>query len=69
MLNSLHAVSLGCAPTPTQYLALLTSSLMSFHGRPYVSPGRGGCGMGLYVPRTSSGRELRAVRACVRTML
>jgi hypothetical protein len=46
MLSSRHAVSLGCAPTPTQYRARDTSSLMSFQGRPCVSPGRGGCGVG-----------------------
>jgi hypothetical protein len=61
MLRSRHAVSLGCAPTPTQYRAREMSSLMSFHGRPCVSPGRGACGFGSYVPRTSRGRELRAV--------
>lgn len=61
MLSSRHAVSLGCAPTPTQYRARLMSRRMSFHGRPCVSPGRGACGFGSYVPRTSSGRELRAV--------
>lgn len=61
MLNSLQAVSLGCAPTPIQYRARLTSSLISFHGRPCVSPGRGGFGIGSYVPRTSRGSELRAV--------
>lgn len=69
MLNSLHAVSLGCAPTPIQYLARLISSLISFQGRPCVSPGRGGFGIGSYVPRTSRGSELRAVRACATTML
>lgn len=61
MLNSRHAVSLGCAPTPTQYRAREISSAISFHGRPCVSPGRGGWGLGSYVPSTSRGRELRAV--------
>lgn len=61
MLSSRHAVSLGCAPTPTQYRAREMSSLMSFQGRPCVSPGRGAWGFGSYVPRTSRGRELRAV--------
>jgi hypothetical protein len=46
MLKSLHAVSLGCAPTPTQYRAREISRRMSFHGRPCVSPGRGACGFG-----------------------
>jgi hypothetical protein len=46
MLSSRHAVSLGCAPTPTQYRAREMSSRMSFHGRPCVSPGRGAWGFG-----------------------
>lgn len=29
MERNLHTVSVGCAPTPTQYFALSTSSLMS----------------------------------------
>ena len=59
--NNLQTVSLGCAPTPSQYFALLTSSLISFC---CLSPGAaptGVCGMGLYVPRTSRGLESRAV--------
>ena len=59
--NNLQTVSLGCAPTPSQYFALLTSSLMSFC---CLSPGAaptGVCGIGLYVPRTSRGLESRAV--------
>ena len=45
--NNLQTVSLGCAPTPSQYFALLTSSLMSFC---CLSPGAaptGVWGMGL----------------------
>lgn len=43
-LNSLHAGSLGCAPTPIQYRALAVSSLMSLKGLP--SPSVGGLGIG-----------------------
>jgi hypothetical protein len=57
--NSLHAESLGCAPTPSQYFARDTSSSTALNARP--SPSCGCCGSGLYVPRTSSGFELRAV--------
>lgn len=40
MDNNLHAVSVGCAPTPIQYFALNTSSLISLCNFPessYVS--------------------------------
>lgn len=42
--KSLQAGSLGCAPTPNQYLALAESSLISFHIRP--SPSIGALGIG-----------------------
>lgn len=48
ILNNLHAGSLGCAPTPSQYFARDVSSLMSLIGFP--SPDGGGLGMGSYVP-------------------
>lgn len=34
MDRNLHTVSVGCAPTPTQYFALSTSSLMSLCSLP-----------------------------------
>lgn len=34
MERNLHTVSVGCAPTPTQYFALSTSSLMSLCNLP-----------------------------------
>ena len=46
--NNLQAGSEGCAPTPSQYLALTVSILMSLNGLP--SPFGGGLGMGSYVP-------------------
>lgn len=69
MDNSLQTVSLGCAPTPSQYLHLLTSTLMSLTLRSPGSAPTGSSGTGLYVPRTSNGLLSRAVRACARTML
>lgn len=48
ILSSLHAGSLGCAPTPNQYFARDVSSLMSLIALP--SPDGGGLGMGSYVP-------------------
>lgn len=48
ILNNLHAGSLGCAPTPSQYFALAESSLMSFQRFP--SPSIGALGIGSYVP-------------------
>lgn len=48
MASNLHAGSLGCAPTPSQYFARAVSSLMSLYGRP--SPDFGGLGIGSYVP-------------------
>jgi hypothetical protein len=48
ILNNLHAGSLGCAPTPSQYFALAESSLTSFHFFP--SPSIGALGIGSYVP-------------------
>ena len=50
--SSLHAVSLGCAPTPIQYFALAESNLMSLNGLP--SPSVGGFGIGSYVPVSNS---------------
>lgn len=59
MFKSFQALSLGWAPTPIQYFALEVSSLTSLNGR---CLGFSGCmATGLYVPRTSSGFELRAV--------
>lgn len=49
--SNLHAGSEGCAPTPSQYLALTESSLMSLNGLP--SPSWGAFGMGSYVPNTA----------------
>jgi hypothetical protein len=54
MDNILHAVSLGCAPTPIQYLALTTSSLMSLCSWPVLLYGSS-FGTGSYVPMTSMG--------------
>jgi hypothetical protein len=48
ILNNLHAGSLGCAPTPSQYFALAESSLISFQRLP--SPSIGALGIGSYVP-------------------
>jgi hypothetical protein len=42
--------SLGCAPTPNQYLALGISSLMSLNALP--CPSGGSLGIGSYVPRS-----------------
>ena len=72
-----HIVSVGCAPTPIQYFVRVTSSWMSlcafWSGAPdgvFPAPSYASCcGLGLYVPNTSMGRLLRAVRACVTTML
>jgi hypothetical protein len=61
--NNLHAESLGCAPTPNQYFALVESSLISFHMGP--SPSIDGLGIGSYVPRTSRGLLFRAVLVSV----
>ena len=44
ILKSLHAGSLGCAPTPNQYFALAVSSLISLTGFP--SPKGGSLGTG-----------------------
>ncbi len=52
ILNNLHAGSLGCAPTPSQYFALAESSLISFQRFP--SPSIGALGIGSYVPVFSS---------------
>lgn len=60
MERNLHTVSVGCAPTPTQYFALSTSSLMSLCSFPDSSY-ESFLGMGSYVPMTSSGFEFRAV--------
>lgn len=60
MERNLHTVSVGCAPTPTQYFALSTSSLMSLCSLPDSSY-ESFLGMGSYVPMTSSGFEFRAV--------
>ncbi len=57
--NNLHAGSLGCAPTPSQYFALTLSRRISLNGLP--SPSSGVFGIGSYVPRTSIGLLLRAV--------
>ena len=63
ILNSLHIGSLGCAPTPSQYFARDVSSLISLIGFPSLCGAA--FGTGSYVPRTSSGFELRAVlRVC-----
>lgn len=58
--RNLHTVSVGCAPTPTQYFALSTSSLMSLCSLPDSSY-ESFLGIGSYVPMTSSGFEFRAV--------
>ncbi|RYP02025.1 hypothetical protein DL764_005993 [Monosporascus ibericus] len=58
MDNSLQTVSVGCAPTPIQYFALIVSSLMSLCKRPESSYGSG-FGIGSYVPMTSSERGAR----------
>lgn len=60
MDRNLHTVSVGCAPTPTQYFALSTSSLISLCSLPDSSY-ESFFGMGSYVPMTSSGFEFRAV--------
>jgi len=52
ILNNLHAGSLGCAPTPSQYFALAESSLISFQRFP--SPSIGALGIGSYVPASIS---------------
>jgi hypothetical protein len=46
--SNLQAGSEGCAPTPSQYLALTESSFMSLKGLP--SPSVGAFGIGSYVP-------------------
>ena len=46
ILNNLHAGSLGCAPTPSQYFALDVSSRISLNGLPLSSPARGALGIG-----------------------
>jgi hypothetical protein len=68
MANNLHTVSLGCAPTPNQYFARLTSILISLTFRSPGSAPTGVCGIGLYVPSTSIGLESRADRAWARTI-
>lgn len=51
--SSLQQVSLGWAPTPSQYCARDRSSLMSLYGRPLGSSGLAGLGIGSYVPSKS----------------
>lgn len=64
MLNNFHTVSLGCAPTPSQYFVLDRSSAIFLYGlAPLASSAVrpvGFCGIGIYVPRTSMGFESRA---------
>lgn len=58
--KNLHTVSVGCAPTPIQYLARSMSSLMSLCSFPDVSY-ESFLGIGSYVPMTSRGLLFRAV--------
>lgn len=60
MDSNRQTVSDGCAPTPIQYRALTSSSLMSLCNRPDSSYGSA-LGIGSYVPITSRGRLFRAV--------
>lgn len=50
--NNRHAGSDGCAPTPSQYLALAESNFTSL--KDFPSPSAGGFGIGSYVPRSLS---------------
>lgn len=70
-LKILIIVSLGCAPHPIQYWALLKSNLTSFHGNSLFfflvkfNPN----GLGLYVPKTSIGLASLARNDWVTTIL
>lgn len=60
MDKNLHTVSVGCAPTPIQYLARSISSLISLCSFPDVSY-ESFFGIGSYVPMTSRGLLFLAV--------